>query len=197
MLVKEWVMQRYVERVNAYLDTWLKEAGYQRIHTEFVEEDHQHYLRVYIDFAEEAFSKDAEQEETDQTAAGAAAQAEDLNAGSGTADEANNAADDSQAETETAEADAQSSREETDAAHAEEETPRGIGINDCANVSRRLSKWLDKEDFISEMYTLEVCSRGFLNEPKAGNAQAEDQAEAGTKAKRAGTEAKRKERNGR
>ncbi len=34
-------------------------------------------------------------------------------------------------------------------------------VNDCAAVSRRLSKWLDKEDFIDEEYMLEVCSLGF------------------------------------
>lgn len=39
-----------------------------------------------------------------------------------------------------------------------------ISINDCAAVSRRVSKWLDKEDFIEEEYTLEVCSRGYLKE---------------------------------
>ena len=47
--------------------------------------------------------------------------------------------------------------------HEENEEP-GVGINDCAFVSRRLSKWLDKEDFIEETYTLEVCSRGYLDE---------------------------------
>lgn len=41
-----------------------------------------------------------------------------------------------------------------------------IGINDCAAVSRRLSKWLDQEDFIPEEYTLEVCSKGYLNPPQ-------------------------------
>ena len=30
-------------------------------------------------------------------------------------------------------------------------------VNDCAMVSRRLSKWLDQEDFIEEEYILEVC----------------------------------------
>ena len=39
-----------------------------------------------------------------------------------------------------------------------------VTINDCAAVSRRLSKWLDTEDFIEEEYTLEVCSRGYLKE---------------------------------
>ena len=39
-----------------------------------------------------------------------------------------------------------------------------VSINDCANISRRVSKWLDKEDFIEEEYTLEVCSRGYLKE---------------------------------
>ena len=46
----------------------------------------------------------------------------------------------------------------------EERHEPGIGINDCAKVSRYLSTWLDKTDFISETYTLEVCSKGFLNE---------------------------------
>ena len=39
----------------------------------------------------------------------------------------------------------------------------GVSINDCVKVSRYLSKWLDKEDFIKEVYTLEVCSKGFLD----------------------------------
>ena len=43
----------------------------------------------------------------------------------------------------------------------------GIDINDCAKVSRYLGKWLDKEDFIKEAYTLEVCSKGFLNSSNA------------------------------
>ena len=38
-------------------------------------------------------------------------------------------------------------------------------VNDCAMVSRRLSKWLDKEDFIEEEYILEVCSLGFKDNP--------------------------------
>lgn len=37
----------------------------------------------------------------------------------------------------------------------------GITIDDCVKVSRRLSNWLDKEDFIKEAYMLEVCSMGF------------------------------------
>ena len=44
-------------------------------------------------------------------------------------------------------------------------------VNDCANVSRRLSKWLDQEDFIPEEYILEVCSLGFKENP--GNVNAE------------------------
>ena len=38
-------------------------------------------------------------------------------------------------------------------------------VNDCAMVSRRLSKWLDQEDFIDEQYMLEVCSLGFKDQP--------------------------------
>lgn len=36
----------------------------------------------------------------------------------------------------------------------------GIGIDDCADISRRISDWLDQEDFISENYVLEVSSPG-------------------------------------
>lgn len=36
----------------------------------------------------------------------------------------------------------------------------GISVDDCEVVSRRLSDWLDKEDFISESYILEVSSPG-------------------------------------
>ncbi len=93
-------MDKYVGRVNAYLDTFLEKEGYILIKTEFVKEDGNYYLRVYIDRPR---PQEAEKGE------------EDL-----------------------------------------------IGINDCVKVSRRLSKWLDKEDFIKEAYTLEVCSKGFL-----------------------------------
>lgn len=36
----------------------------------------------------------------------------------------------------------------------------GVDINDCENVSRALSEALDKEDFISDAYILEVSSPG-------------------------------------
>ena len=43
------------------------------------------------------------------------------------------------------------------------EKPDGeVSINDCTMVSRIISKKLDTEDFIDEAYTLEVCSKGFL-----------------------------------
>ncbi len=42
--------------------------------------------------------------------------------------------------------------------------PGGITIDDCVMVSRRVSKLLDKEDFIKEQYTMEICSPGFMNE---------------------------------
>ena len=38
----------------------------------------------------------------------------------------------------------------------------GISVDDCETVSRRLSDWLDKEDFISESYILEVSSPGLV-----------------------------------
>ena len=40
-----------------------------------------------------------------------------------------------------------------------------ISIGDCTEVSRIVSKKLDKEDFIDDEYTLEVCSKGFLEKP--------------------------------
>ncbi|EFE91073.1 hypothetical protein GCWU000341_02180 [Oribacterium sp. oral taxon 078 str. F0262] len=40
--------------------------------------------------------------------------------------------------------------------------------DDCAAVSRPLSRWLDKEDFIEDEYVLEVCSLGFKDEPEGG-----------------------------
>lgn len=36
----------------------------------------------------------------------------------------------------------------------------GITVDDCEVVSRRLSDWLDKEDFIEDSYILEVSSPG-------------------------------------
>ena len=36
----------------------------------------------------------------------------------------------------------------------------GIAVDDCEVISRALSDWLDKEDFISESYILEVSSPG-------------------------------------
>ena len=38
----------------------------------------------------------------------------------------------------------------------------GFTINDCEMVSRRLSDWLDKEDFIPDSYILEVSSPGLM-----------------------------------
>lgn len=36
----------------------------------------------------------------------------------------------------------------------------GIAVDDCELVSRKLGEWLDKEDFISDSYILEVSSPG-------------------------------------
>ncbi len=40
----------------------------------------------------------------------------------------------------------------------------GITIDDCVLVSRRMSKILDKEDYISDSYTMEISSPGFMEE---------------------------------
>jgi len=36
----------------------------------------------------------------------------------------------------------------------------GITVDDCEMISRRLSDWLDKEDFIEDSYIMEVSSPG-------------------------------------
>ena len=38
--------------------------------------------------------------------------------------------------------------------------PGGIAVNDCAEVSRKLSEIMDEEDFIEDSYILEVSSPG-------------------------------------
>ena len=43
-----------------------------------------------------------------------------------------------------------------------------ISIGDCTLVSRIVSKKLDKDDFIDDEYTLEICSRGFMDAPQTG-----------------------------
>ena len=42
----------------------------------------------------------------------------------------------------------------------------GVTIDDCVLLSRRASKLLDKEDYISESYTMEISSPGFMTEGK-------------------------------
>mgnify|MGYP000308526607 FL=1 len=44
----------------------------------------------------------------------------------------------------------------------------GIAVDDCEVISRQLGDWLDKEDFISESYILEVSSPGLGRPLKKG-----------------------------
>ncbi|MDO4265917.1 MAG: hypothetical protein Q4C63_05565 [Eubacteriales bacterium] len=130
----------YTKRTEAFLNTFLEKEGYSLIRTEFVEEDHNWYLRAYIDLTAEEYEKRLKKKQ--EALAAEKGEAAEATEPAGTADEA--LLQDASAEDE-----------------AETELP-GIGINDCVKVSRRLSKWLDQEDFIKEVYTLEVCSKGFL-----------------------------------
>ncbi len=139
----------YIERVNKYMKPYLAKNGYTLIRTEFVSEDHNWYLRMYIDLTEEEIEKRKATLEAEQAEEELNSEADDAAGG-----EAPVTAD-SPAATETA-----AGEEETDE-EAGPEAP-GVSINDCVKVSRYLSKWLDKEDFIKEIYTLEVCSKGFL-----------------------------------
>ena len=139
-------MNNYSEKVADYLNTFVEKSGYRLLKTEFVKEDGNFYLRAYIDLT------DAEREKRrlEMEAELAAEEAED--------EEAPESEELTEAEEETAEPDAEEAEEEP-----EEPAEPEIGVNDCAFVSRRLSKWLDKEDFIEETYTLEVCSKGYLD----------------------------------
>lgn len=132
----------YIERVNGFIVPYLAKNGYELIKTEFINEDNNYYLRLYIDLTADELAQRKAKLETEEMSEDKAAAEENAE----TAGETLNAAADAQ---ETADA-------------AEELTP-GVSINDCVKVSRYLSKWLDKEDFINEMYTMEVCSRGFLD----------------------------------
>lgn len=44
----------------------------------------------------------------------------------------------------------------------------GIAVDDCEVISRKLSDWLDKEDFIDDSYILEVSSPGLGRPLKKG-----------------------------
>ena len=130
--------RNYLTRVDSFITPYLAKNGFTLLKSEFVEEDHNWYLRLYIDLTEE------------ETEARAAAAEEERQAAK---EEALPTPGEEVAELLGEEA-------------GSEEGPAvpGVGINDCAKVARYLSKWLDKEDFIQEAYTLEVCSKGFLNE---------------------------------
>ena len=124
-------MEKYTKRTAEYLNSFLSGEGLRLIATEFVEEDHNWYLRVYIDLTDEEYRKRLQNQKDEETA-----------------------------ETK-AEATAEPGTEQNP--ETEAELP-GVSIDDCVKISRRLSKWLDKEDFIREVYTLEVCSQGFLKD---------------------------------
>lgn len=154
-------MEKYTKRVSEYLNSFLSDEGYRLLKTEFVEEEHNYYLRAYIDLTEAEYEKRLQKlrEAKQQEVSAGAEAAEEQNSKTADAEVENgnceNGGESAQpAETETA---------EEAALQTEEELP-GVAIEDCVKVSRRLSKWLDKEDFIKEIYTLEVCSRGFLRE---------------------------------
>lgn len=136
-------------KTAAYLGTFLEKEGFLLLKTEYVTEDGVNYLRAYLDLTDtekagrkEALRKQAEEEESTG----------EETAGEGDPDGP----------------EIRETGQETDGAPDAGEAGQepGIGINDCARVSRRLSKWLDREDFIPDEYILEVCSKGYLNTPE-------------------------------
>jgi len=126
------------EKTAAYLSTFLEKEGFILLKTEYVKEDGINYLRAYLDLSEAEREKRKIKAEEEK-----ASEAEE------------------QTDAGPEEGSPEENREEDGL--SEEDHEPGIGINDCALVSRRLSKWLDKEDFIPDEYMLEVCSRGYLN----------------------------------
>ena len=130
----------YTERVEAFIVPFLTKNGYQLIKSEFVNEYGNNFLRLYIDLSDEEFAARSKKLE-EMKAETSAEQTEAAMLSENAINEALS----------------------TDKEEAEDDTP-GVSINDCVKVSRYLNKWLDKEDFINEVYTMEVCSRGFLNE---------------------------------
>ena len=130
----------YTERVEAFIVPFLTKNGYQLIKSEFVNEYGNNFLRLYIDLSDEEFAARSKKLE-EMKAENLAEQTEAAMLSENAINEALS----------------------TDKEEAEDDTP-GVSINDCVKVSRYLNKWLDKEDFINEVYTMEVCSRGFLNE---------------------------------
>ena len=112
--------EKYIARINGFIEPYLGKNGYSLIRTEFVSEDGNWFLRLFIDLTEAELEKRNAEREEDQ------------------------------------------------------EEP-GVSINDCIKVSRYLSKWLDKEDFIKEAYTMEVCSKGFLEEAQTAGEEGESE----------------------
>ena len=148
-------------KTAAYLETFLEKEGFLLLKTEYVTEDGVNYLRAYLDLTDtekagrkEALRKQAEEEEsTGEEIAGEKDPGvpEIREAGDGPAQTGRKA-------------DGAPDEDLPEAGGVSQEP--GIGINDCARVSRRLSKWLDREDFIPDEYILEVCSKGYLNTPE-------------------------------
>ena len=158
----------YIERVNGFIVPYLAKNGYELIKTEFVTEDNNNFLRLYIDLTKTELAKrKAKQEaEAGNAEAASADNAEKASAETGTVSAAANEVRQSEPSgIITGGAGISSDAADTSAADTNEETiTPGVSINDCVKVSRYLSKWLDKEDFIKEMYTMEVCSKGFLED---------------------------------
>ena len=55
----------------------------------------------------------------------------------------------------------------------------GISLDDCELISRKVSDWLDKEDFIQDSYILEVSSPGLGRLFKKGEGFCTQRGEAG------------------
>ena len=128
--------QQYIERVNEFIVPYLGKNGFSLIRTDFESEDGNWFLRLYIDLTEDEMKKRLEAAEA-QRDESVQLQSEEEN---------------------RLNVDAPQPQDEE-----EQEFVPGVSINDCVNVSRYLSKWLDKADFIKEAYTMEVCSKGFLD----------------------------------
>ena len=146
----------YLSKVDRFIEPFLFKNGYELIKSEFVSEDNNWYLRLYIDLSRDELEKRKKERLADIIPEDAGNELEKDEA----LEELKAGLDDAHTDEAVDEA-----VDKAGTNDGQNEFEPGVDLKDCAKVSRYLSKWLDKEDFIKETYTLEVCSRGFLNDP--------------------------------
>lgn len=151
--------QKYTQRVESFIAPFLDKNGYRLIKCEFVNEDGNFHLRLFIDLMDN--------EKTKRISDISLKSAEKFSSSTGPL------MDGGFSDMKIYDHDIKEKLSDV-IDHGEEGLEResrlpensdviGISIDDCVKVSRYLSKWLDRVNFIKETYTLEVCSKGFID----------------------------------